>query len=123
MSANPSKAEALQKRMIDFGSRVMKVAKLLPTDYQGRHVAKQITRSCTALAANYGEVRGAESRFDFVHKLRIVLKELNETEVWLALIVKNSWFPPEKMSSLVAENQELCRIIAASIRTAGGFNR
>ena len=73
-----------------FSGRAMKVAKLLPKDYQAQHVAKQLTRSSSAIAANYGEVRGAESRADFIHKLRIVLKELNETEVWLSLIVQNS---------------------------------
>ena len=79
-------------------------------------------RSGTAAAANYGEARGAESRSDFVHKLRIVLKELNETDVWLQLILESSWLSAEKMSA-VAENEELCKIIAASIRTAGGFER
>jgi four helix bundle protein len=80
-------------------------------------------RSGTACAANYGEARGAESRSDFIHKLRIVLKELNETGVWLQLIVESSWFSPEKMATIIAENDELCRIIAASIKTAGGFDR
>jgi four helix bundle protein len=96
---------------------------LLPQTYQGQHFAKQLTRCSTSLAANYGEVRGAESRPDFVHKLRIVLKELNETEAWLNLIVETSLFSAEKMSRIITENRELCRIIAASIKTAGGFSR
>ena len=121
MSTKAHKAEDLQKRMNVFSARAMKVARVLPKDYQGQHVAKQLTRSCSALAANYGEVRGAESRADFIHKLRVVLKELNETEVWLSLIVENSWFSATKMSALIAENRELCRIIAASLKTAGGF--
>jgi four helix bundle protein len=91
--------------------------------YQAQHVAKQMTRCGTSLAANYVEVRGAESRSDFVHKLRIVVKELNETEVWLDLVVQSSWFSAEKLSAIVAENRELSRVFAASIRTAGGFNR
>jgi hypothetical protein len=67
-----------------------------------------------------GEARGAESRSDFIHKLRIVLKELNETAVWLELIAECSLVPREKLVGIVAENQELCRIIAASVRTARG---
>src|SRR5262249_55861594 len=110
-------------RLIKFSSRVLKLASALPPTYQGQHVAKQITRASTSLAANYGEVRGAESRSDFIHKLRIVLKELNETEVWLNLVRENSWFSPEKLSEIVAENRDLCRIIAASLKTAGGFSR
>ena len=84
---------------------------------------KAVARAGTAAAANYGEARGAESRSDFVHKLRIVLKELNETAVWLQLILKGSLMTPEKMSAVVAENEELCKIIAASIKTAGGLDR
>jgi four helix bundle protein len=80
-------------------------------------------RSGTASTANYGEARGAESRSDFIHKLRLVLKELNETAVWLQRIAETSWLSPDKMSAIVAENEELSRIIAASIKTAGGFER
>jgi four helix bundle protein len=63
------------------------------------------------------------SRPDFIHKLRIVLKELNETAVWLQLILTNSMLPTTEISPVIAENEELCRIIAASIKTAGGFER
>ncbi len=116
-------AHGLQIRLTALSARVLKLTSLLPQTFQAQHVAKQLTRSGTSLAANYGEVRGAESRSDFVHRLRIVLKELNETEVWLNLIVQSSWFSAEKMSSIIAETRELCRIIAASIKTAGGFSR
>ena len=77
-------------------------------------------RSGLAAASNYAEARGAESRADFVHKLRIVLKELSESESWLRQIEANSLFSHDKMAAIIAENQELCRIIAASIRTARG---
>jgi four helix bundle protein len=85
---------------------------------QGAHICKQILRSGTATAANYGEARGAESRADFIHKLKTVSKELNETTVWLELNAKNSLISPENLVAIIAENRELCRIIAASIRTA-----
>ena len=78
----------------------------------------QILRSGTATAANYAEARGAESRADFIHKLRIVLKELNETQVWLNLIDHTQMLSPEITDQIVAENRELCKIIAASIKTA-----
>jgi four helix bundle protein len=95
----------------------------LPKSFQANHVSRQLLRTGTAAAANYAEARGAESRADFIHKLRIVLKELNETAVWIQLILENSMIPPEKISGIIAENEELCRIIAASIKTAGGFER
>ena len=75
-------------------------------------------RSSLAAAPNYAEARAAESRADFVHKLRVLLKELNETKSWLEQIVANSLFSRDKMAALIAENQELCWIIAASIKTA-----
>jgi four helix bundle protein len=118
MSEHTSQANDLQKRFIKFAARIVDVTRQLPRNYQGRHFAKQVLRSGTSTAANYGEARGAESRSDFVHKLRIVLKELNETAVWLELIGQCALISTDAIVEIVAENQELCRIIAASIRTA-----
>ena len=75
-------------------------------------------RSGLAAAANYAEARAAESRADFIHKLRIVLKELNETSSWLEQIVANGLFSRDKMAAIITESQEVRWIIAASIRTA-----
>jgi len=123
MSTPESKPQALQKRLVLFASEIVHVSANLPKTLQASHIAKQVLRSGTAAAANYAEARGAESRSDFIHKLRIVLKELNETAVWLQLIVDSSLLSREKTIAIVAENEELCRILAASIRTAGGFER
>ena len=123
VSSLPSRPQALQQRLISHASSILDLSSKLPKTLQARHVSRQILRSGTAAAANYGEARGAESRPDFIHKLRIVLKELNETEVWLQLILTNSLLPTTEISEVIAENEELCRIIAASIKTAGGFER
>jgi four helix bundle protein len=123
MSTPESRPQALQKRLVSFASQILVISANLPKTQQARHIAKQILRSGTATAANYAEARGAESRSDFIHKLRIVLKELNETAVWLQLIVEGSLLSEKKTTAIVAENEELCRIIAASIKTAGGFER
>ncbi len=123
MSSAESKAHGLQQRLVGFAAEIVQISAKLPKTMQGTHIAKQILRSGTAAAANYGEARGAESRSDFIHKLRIVLKELNDTGIWLDLIVASSLASQDKYMGIVAENQELCRIIAASIKTAGGFDR
>jgi hypothetical protein len=87
------------------------------------------SRFQTTLACRHGrrcKLRGgsgAESRADFIHKLRIVLKELNEAAAWIQLILENSMLPAEMISKIITENEELCRIIAAPIKTAGGFER
>jgi four helix bundle protein len=78
----------------------------------------QILRSGTAPAPNYAEARGAESRADFIHKLGIVQKELNETSVWLRIHLKIVAEKSENIVAIFAENRELSRIIAASLRTA-----
>src|SRR5215831_16172239 len=90
MSTPESKTDALQKRLVSFGSQIFQLTSQLPRTWQPSHVARQVLRSGTAAAANYAEARGAESRADFVHKLRIVLKELNETSVWLRILQRNS---------------------------------
>jgi len=118
MSATPSKTNNLENRLIAFAASVISLSARLPRTPQGRHICSQILRSGTAAAANYGEARGAESRADFIHKLKIVYKELNETTVWLEVIAQSSLLLPESIVTIVAENRELCRIIGASIRTA-----
>jgi four helix bundle protein len=112
------KADGIQRRLIKFGGRTARVAKLLPRTEEGRYISQQLLRAGLAAAANYAEARGAESRADFIHKLRVVLKELNETHSWLEQIVENGLFSRDKMSALIAENQELRWIFAASLRTA-----
>ena len=84
--------------------------------------ANQALRCGTAAAPQYAEARGAESRADFIHKLKVVFKELNETTIWLEVIAQSSLLSPEIIAAIVAENRELCRIIAASIKTARGRN-
>ena len=120
MANDSKKTGEIQQRLNDFGARVTRVAKMLPETIEGRYIARQVMRSGLAAAPNYAEARAAESRADFVHKLRVVLKELNETHSWLEQIVANELFTREKMGKLIAENQELCWIIAASVKTARG---
>ncbi len=108
----------LEEHLIDFAVCIIDLAGRLPRTFQARHIASQILRSGTAGAPNYGEARGAESRRDFIHKMRIVGNELNETAVWLRITSKSSWLPPEFLAGFLAENTELARIVSASIKTA-----
>ena len=118
MNATPSKANDLEKRLVSFAANIITLSSKLPRTQQGRHIGGQILRSGTAAAANYGEARAAESRADFIHKLKIVSKELNETTIWLEMIVQSDLLPTTTIDAILAENRELCRIIAASIKTA-----
>jgi four helix bundle protein len=118
MNATTSKANDLERRLVSFAATIVRLSSKLPRTPQGRHMAGQILRSGTAAAANYGEARGAESRADFVHKLKIAFKELNETTIWLEIIAQSGLLAADTIVAIIAENRELCRIIAASIKTA-----
>ncbi len=78
----------LEDRLIDFAVRIIRIAEALPKTKTGNHIAGQIIRCGTSPAPNYGEAQGAESRSDFIHKMKISLKELRETRVWLLMIVR-----------------------------------
>mgnify|MGYP002642495024 CR=1 FL=1 len=109
----------LQDRLIDYAIRVIKLSEALPETKAGRHVSSQILRSGTSPAANYGESQSAESKADFIHKLKIALKELRETEIWVKIILRaNMIEPASKLTPLVEETDELTAILFKSIKTA-----
>jgi four helix bundle protein len=117
-----SRADELEGRLIDFAVRIVRLSARLPRTPAGRHIAAQILRSGTSPAPNYGEARGGESAADFVHKLRIVLKELNETSIWLRIIERSQILKTELLVDLINENSELCKIFTASLKTARSRN-
>jgi len=108
----------LRDRLIDFGVRVLGVVDALPGGRVGNHIAGQGVRCGTSPAANYGEALGAESRNDFLHKIRVVLKELRETCVWLTFVQRKSLIKPaRRLNPLSGECNELVAILAASVNT------
>jgi four helix bundle protein len=109
----------LEDRLIDFAVRIIRLAESLPKTKVGNHVAGQLIRCGTSPAPNYGEAQSAESRSDFIHKMKVSLKELRETRVWLLIIVRAKLIKPTlKIEPLVNENNELISIFVTSITTA-----
>ena len=108
----------LEERLIDFAVLVCKIAEKLPNTRVGNHIAGQIIRCGTSPAPNYGEAQGAESRKDFIHKMKICLKELRETYVWLKFIGKMGILNSEEIDPAKAECNELISIFVKSISTA-----
>lgn len=108
----------LSDRLWSFAARVGKIVDALPETRLGRHVAGQLVRCGTSAPPNYDESGAAESRDDFVHKLSVALKELRESRGWLRFIVKAELLAAEKMSKLIDEAEQLCRILGKSIITA-----
>jgi four helix bundle protein len=91
----------------------------LPKTKIGNHIAGQLIRCGTSRAPNYGEAQSAESRSDFIHKIKICLKELRETKVWLIMIVRANLIKPKsKLEPVIIENDELISIFMTSIKTA-----
>ena len=109
----------LEERLIDFAVRIIHTAESLPKTKVGNHIAGQLIRSGASPAPNYGEAQSAESRSDFIHKMKVCLKELRETRVWLLMIVKANLIKPRlKLETLINENNELISIFVTSVRTA-----
>jgi four helix bundle protein len=109
----------LEDRLIDFAVAIINIAEALPNTRAANHIAGQIVRSGTSPAPNYGEAQSAESRKDFIHKMKIALKELRETRVWLRIVHRKSLIKPSvKVELGLSESQELIRIFAKSIMTA-----
>src|SRR5436190_15119631 len=110
--------DELSDRLWCFAARIGKVVDALPDTRVGRHVAGQLVRSGTAAPPNYDEARVGESRADFAHKTNIALKELVETRGWLGFIVRAELLPLRRVEPLLAECDQLCRILGKSVSTA-----
>ena len=118
-----ARGDDIEDRLIDFAVMVINLCASLPATVAGRHVAGQLVRSGTAPAPHYSEARGAESSRDFVHKLGMCLKELNESAVWLKIALRSKMSPEARVQPVLTECIELSKIINSSIQTARRNNR
>ena len=110
--------ELLEGRLVTFAVRIVRMSTRLGSSPAERHIADQVLRSGTAPAPHYAEASSAESRADFIHKLRIAVKELNETSIWLRIIAEGELLKLELLNGLLSECAELQRILGSAIRTA-----
>jgi four helix bundle protein len=113
----------LSERFLDFADRVCSVIEALPETRIGRRIADQLLRSGTSPLGNYEEACAAESRRDFVHKMRICLKEVRESRAWLRLAARRNLVPANRLGDLIDESEQLGRIIGQSIATARGIRK
>lgn len=109
----------LEQRLIDFAVLIVWIVKRIPKTIEGKEIASQLIRSGTSPALNYGEAKSAESRRDFIHKIKIVLKELRETHINLKTIYRANLNPnKEKIEEIIQECNELISIFVISVQTA-----
>ena len=105
----------IQEKCIDFAVRADKLRKYLNKEKKEYNKADQVDRSASAIGALYSEAIHAESEADYVHKLGIAQKEANETVYWLKVIYRCGYIDDKLYDSLVADAEELYRIITAVI--------
>lgn len=109
----------LEDRVVMFAVVIIAVAEQIPPTRAGNHIAGQVIRAGTSPAPNYGEAQSAESKKDFVHKMKTALKELKETRIWLRILQHRSYFDDrQQLLKAYAECEELIRIFGKSISTA-----
>ena len=109
----------LEERLIDFSVLIIDIINELPNTKAGNHLAGQLVRSGTSSALNYGEAQSAESRKDFVHKLKVVLKELRESFICLKIIFRAKLHSSEEnIQKAINESDELISIFVRSVETA-----
>ena len=113
------RAYDLEERLLKYSARIIKIVEQLPNTRTANHVTRQLLKSGTSPYPNHGEAQAAESSNDFIHKLRISLKELRETQRWLKLIhyvplINNT----KLLNDVLQETEQLIKIFVASIKTA-----
>lgn len=109
----------LEERLIDFSVMIIKISDDIPSSKAGSHLSGQLVRSGTSPALNYGEAQSGEFRKDFIHKMKIALKELRETLICLKIIWKAQLYDSVPLlSKALTENDELISIFVKSVTTA-----
>ena len=108
----------LEDRLVDFACICLEVCDLLPNSKAGQNLEFQLSKSSTASALIYGEAQAAESKADFIHKMKMVLKEIRESRVNLKIIIRKPVVINEKVNKAFGEANELMTIFLKSIDTA-----
>ncbi len=112
------KGSDISERLIQFSVRIIRLVRSLPNNTINKHISNHLLKSGTSPGANYEEARGAESTLDFIHKLKVVLKELRESIYWLKVLEQANIIPTKRLNDIVKEAKELSNIIGQSIITA-----
>ena len=109
----------LEDRLVNFAVSIFLVVDKLPKTFAGKHMGEQLIRLSSSAAMNYGEAQAAESKNDFIHKMKVVLKELRETFISLKIVDKSKMLPSSSnVDRELKENNELIAIFVKSTFTA-----
>ncbi len=109
----------LEERTADFAARIVNVCEAIPSErLKSGHLKDQLFRAGTSVAANYAEAEEPESREDFIHKMKLAMKELAQTRCWLRILGASGYIDAKRLEPLIAESLELTRMMGASVSTA-----
>src|SRR5882672_744579 len=115
----PRQKYDLEERLLCFAVAIIDLSEKLPNSRAGNHVAGQLLRSGTSPYGNHGEAQAPESAEDFIHKMKVCLKELRETRRWSSLVERKEWLQNDgQLAFALQEGEELIRIFKASVKTA-----
>jgi len=106
-----TKGPDLCERTFKFGVRITRMVRRLPRDVAGYEIGRQVLRSGTSIGANVEEADAAESTDDFLHKLKLALKEAQETRFWLRTIRESELLLDKEVDALLQESNELIKIL------------
>ena len=112
-----SQESVLKTKSFDFAIRVIKLHQYLRKKFDEYQLSKQVLRAGTSVGALIREAEHAESRKDFLHKLNIGLKEINECGYWLDLLFATEYFDKRLYESIKKDSVELLKMLIASIKT------
>lgn len=105
---------------MDFAIRIIKLRRFLQNAKEFDS-SSQVARSGTAIGVLIREAEYVESKADFIHKMRIALKEANETSYWLELLYKVEIWADNIYNSIEADNEELKKMLVCIINTSIKF--
>jgi four helix bundle protein len=111
-----TKQELLQ-RTKSFALRVIKAVRSLPQDDVAEVLGRQLLRSGTSVGANYRAACRAKSTADFLHKLKIVEEECDESLYWMELLVQSELLPLRRLEALIKEGDEILSIMVSAIKS------
>jgi len=106
----------MQQKSFAFAKRIVKLNKFLV----GKNefvLSRQVMRAGTSIGSNVEEANGSRTKKEFASKLGIAYKEANETKYWLSLLKDSGVITPKEGESMLADCEELLKIIGSAIRT------
>ena len=109
--------DTIRELSYDFALRIIRLAKYIQEEKKEFILSKQVSRSGTAIGALVREGQYAESSADFIHKLSIALKEANETEYWLSLLMDSKYLSDDQMQSILEDNISIIKLLISIIKT------